>query len=108
MLVKCKECGVDVSSDAMKCPHCGVQLKKAQRSLIGKFFKYLFICFNVLMLVWLIGGVNEASEKVDALSGAEQAGATIGMGIGVTFIMFLWVLGDIILGLFVLFTKPKS
>lgn len=108
MLVKCRECGADISSEAMKCPQCGAQLKKAQRSLIGKFFKYLFICFNVLMLAWLVGGVNKASEGMDSLSGAEQAGATIGIGIGATFIIFLWVLGDIILGLFVLFTKPKS
>lgn len=27
MLIKCKECGKDVSSNAVACPHCGNPLK---------------------------------------------------------------------------------
>ena len=34
-LVKCKECGNDVSSQAVNCPHCGIDLKKTRRKPLG-------------------------------------------------------------------------
>jgi len=30
MLIKCKECGKDVSTEAASCPHCGCPLKQGQ------------------------------------------------------------------------------
>lgn len=52
--------------------------------------------------------MNNASQGMSGLSGAEQAGAAIGIGIGPMLILSIWVIGDIILGLFVLFTRPKT
>ena len=52
--------------------------------------------------------MSSVTEVIQSSSGAEQVGATIGAGIGLTFIISTWVAGDIILGLFVLFTRPKS
>ena len=76
---------------------------------MGKLFKWTFILFNLLMAVWLIGGMMGASEIVtSATSGAQKAGATIGTGIGALLILFLWVIGDILLGVFVFFTRPKG
>jgi hypothetical protein len=40
--------------------------------------------------------------------GAGQAGATIGTGIGVALLLGIWFIGDVILGLLVLFTRPKA
>jgi len=60
------------------------------------------------MIYWLIGGTNAALDSQDSLSGAELAGAQIGTGLGVAMILSIWVIGDIILGLFVLFTRPKK
>lgn len=37
-IIKCPECGQDVSDSAMKCPHCGKQLRKPKRSIMGKIF----------------------------------------------------------------------
>jgi uncharacterized membrane protein len=75
---------------------------------MGKIFKWLFIIFNILMLIWIVGGVNAANEVTRAAStAAEQAGASIGTGLGIAMLLGLWVFGDIILGLFVLFTRPK-
>jgi hypothetical protein len=38
----------------------------------------LFIGFNILMLIWFIGGVGSASNSIEnAGSEAEQAGAAI-------------------------------
>ena len=108
MLIKCPECGSDISDSAMKCPHCGKQLKKPKRGFFGKIFLWLFYLFNILMLLWVITGMNAASDVVTkATTEAEKAGATIGTGIGMTFIMLIWAIGDIITGLLALMTRPK-
>lgn len=108
-LINCPECSSEVSDSALKCPKCGVQLRKPTRGFFGKLFKYSFIFFNLLMGWWLIAGMSAASKAtLAASSGAEQAGAAIGTGIGAAMIIGVWVFGDIILGLFVLFTRPKS
>lgn len=107
-MINCPECSSSVSDSALKCPSCGVQLRKLKRSFMGKLIKWSFIGFNILMAAWLWGGMNNATENIDQLSGASQAGAIIGTGIGAALILGIWVIGDIILGLFVLFTRPKS
>lgn len=108
-LIKCPACDKDVSSEAFDCPACGKPLRKAKRSFLGKLCKWSFILWNILMIVWLVSGLGSSAEVYNsAASQAEQAGAAIGTGIGVMMILTLWVIGDIILGLFVLFTRPKK
>ena len=41
----------------------------------------------------------------DAATSAEKAGASIGAGIGVTFLLIIWAVGDVILGIPLLFTR---
>lgn len=109
MLVKCPECQAEVSDSALKCPHCGKQLRKPKRGFFGKIFLWLFYLFNVLMLLWLISGLNATSEMAtQALTEAEKAGAAIGTGLGVSMVLGIWVIGDIITGLLALMTRPKA
>lgn len=108
-LINCPECQTEVSDTALKCPKCGVQLRKLQRGFFGKLFKWGFIGFNILMLIWLFsywGSVGDIANT--ASSDAEKAGAAIGGTIGTGMLFGLWVFGDIILGLFVMLTRPKS
>ena len=107
-LVNCPECSAEVSDTAFKCSKCGFQLRKPKRTLVGKIIKWGFIVFNIVMLIWLVGGVGSAAQETQALNGAEQVGAAIGTGIGAMLIGGIWVVGDIILGIMVLFTRPKS
>lgn len=107
-LINCPECSTQVSDTALKCPSCGVQLRKPKRGFFGKLVKWGFIIFNILMVFWLISGLGAATEGMDVMSEAERAGATIGTGIGVALILGIWLIGDVILGLFVLFTRPKT
>jgi len=107
-IVHCPECMSDVSDSAMRCPSCGVQLRKPTRSFFGKLVKWTFIIFNLLMAWWLLGGIGSALEGVEAMSEAEQAGAAIGTGIGAFLILAIWAFGDLILGLLVLFTRPRG
>lgn len=76
---------------------------------MGVIIKWLFILFNLLMAFLTWQGMVSVGEVIDgAASEAERAGAAIGAGIGITGVLFFWVLGDVILGLLVLFTRPKK
>lgn len=85
-----------------------IQIETRQRSFGGKLIKWLFIAFNILMIIWLVTGLNSAGQGYSKMSQAEQAGTAIGAGIGVMLISVIWVLGDIILGLAVLLTRGKK
>jgi len=107
-LINCMECNTEVSDSALKCPKCGVQLRKPKRTFIGKLVKWSFIAFNVLMPIFIYGGISNNAALMQDMSGARLAGAQVGTGIGVAFLLGIWFVGDVILGLFVLFTRPKS
>ncbi|MCK1542009.1 hypothetical protein IVB12_08505 [Bradyrhizobium sp. 179] len=81
-----------------------VRTEKYQRGTFGTFIKWAFIAFNVLMLIWIIGGFHAAST-IEVHSNAERAGRAIGSAIGVASLLTLWMVGDVILGILVLFTR---
>lgn len=85
-----------------------VQTETRKRGFFGTLVKWTFILFNILMVAWLIGGINAATEGMDTMSGAEQAGVAIGTGIGAFMIMTIWAIGDVILGIMVLLSRGKK
>jgi hypothetical protein len=86
-----------------------VQKEVSDRTLFGKIMKWSFIIFNVIMLIWFIGGMSTAGDVVgNAASDAERAGAAIGTTLAAGMLLTLWAIGDVILGLFVLFTRRKK
>jgi len=86
-----------------------VRREVSDRTAFGKLVKWIFIGFNILMVVWLIAGFGVASDSMqNTVNDAERAGAAIGTTIGMGMIIVLWALGDIILGMFVLFTRRKK
>ena len=84
-----------------------VRTEKRERSVLGKVIKGIFIAFNLLMGLWLVGGLHAAS-KIQTFSAAEQIGAGIGVTIGVTVLLVLWAVGDLILGVLVLITRGNK
>jgi len=107
-LIHCPECKSEVSSTAHKCVKCGHVINKPKRGLFGKLFKWSFIGFNVLMLLWMVTGMSAASNATVATSEAGRTGAAVGTAIGAGLVLGIWVMGDIILGLLVLFTRPRT
>lgn len=65
---------------------------------------WVFIAFNLLMLWSLIRGMS-ALSSMPVHSDAERAGQTLGSAIGLTWLLTMWTLGDIVLGIFVLLTR---
>jgi hypothetical protein len=107
-MITCKECTGAVSDTAMSCPACGVQLRKPKRTIFGQICKWIFIAFNALMIVWLFlttAGATEATEL--ATSQAARDGIALGLGMAMTMIGTIWAIGDVILGMFVMFTRAK-
>lgn len=106
-LMNCPDCAGSVSSEAMKCQGCGCVLRIRVRGLWGKLFKWAFIGWNVLMLMWFVGGMSAASS-VPTHSDAEAAGRAIGTAIGATVIMWIWLSGAFWFGILVLLSRPNS
>lgn len=105
----CPSCDNTVSPRAFDCPGCGHPLRKPKRGFFGKIFKWLLILFNVLMVVWLFSYLGEVGAVMDGSgSEAERAGAAIGGTIGMGMILTYWVIGDIILGLATILTRPSK
>lgn len=91
-----------------------VRREISDRTLMGKIFKYGFIVFNALMLIAFLKGCAVSSEGITNAGmeaeypDAATAGATIGAGLAMGTLLFMWLVGDVILGLFVLFTRRKK
>lgn len=85
-----------------------VQREVSDRTLFGKICKWLFIIFNLLMILWIVLGIGAIGEMDAPRNSAEEAGAAIGATLGFGMLLFIWVVGDVILGMFVLFTRRKK
>lgn len=107
--ITCPSCEHAVSPKAYDCPNCGHPIRKPKRGFFGKIFKWSLIGFNILMVIWLISYLGEIGGQYDAAgSEAEQTGTAIGGTIGSGIILSIWVMGDIILGLATLLTRPSK
>ncbi len=108
-LTACPSCNNSISSKAFDCPTCGHPLRKPKRGFFGKIFKWLLIIFNILMIVWLVSYLGQIGEAINSTTDeAYQAGTAIGGTLGTGFILVIWVIGDIILGLATLLTRPRK
>lgn len=86
-----------------------VQKEVSDRSFFGKLVKWVFIGFNILMLIWLFAGMNAAGDAMEnTINEAERAGAAIGTTIGMGLVLFIWAVGDVVLGILVLLTRRKK
>lgn len=81
-----------------------IRKEKYQRGLFGKLVKWVFIAFNLMMLFGVVKGLISVAG-IETHSEAERVGQAIGTTIGLSMILPLWFMGDIILGLGVLLTR---
>ncbi|MFE7120198.1 hypothetical protein ACFU99_32725 [Streptomyces sp. NPDC057654] len=79
-----------------------------------RIFTWVIIAFNVLMLLWLILGVNAASDEgknceaeVGELREACEMGNDVGTAFGAGLIIAIWVAGVFILGVLWLVTNSQ-
>lgn len=86
-----------------------VRREISDRTFFGKVVKWLFIIFNIFMIIALFRGCAATSEIItNAQTEAERAGAGIGTALGMGALLIFWVIGDIIIGIVVLLTRRKK
>ena len=85
---------------------------RLERSIFGKIAKYAFISFNIIMIIAL-AYLFSSMDNIDVFS--EQSYKTekelakfMMIGTFAYLLFFVWILGDIILGIWVLCTRPKK
>jgi len=80
---------------------------RESRSFFGKIIKWIFIIFNILMLLWAVGGTSDVAQ-MDINDEYEAAGQAIGYAIGISIIFSMWAFGSVFLGIMVFFTRGKK
>lgn len=99
-IVNCPECDKEVAEKARDCPHCGHRLNKPKRSIIGKICLWVFILFNIGMPIWVISACSASAT-------AESSAEAVGVGLAGVFLVIVWLVGSIILGIPALLTRAK-
>jgi hypothetical protein len=110
--------GLEAVRDPGKKPpasHQVVRREVYKRGPFGKIIKFLFIAFNVLMVIWLVsywvqvGSMrNELVITNKDFAHAADAGAAIGAAIGTTILMFVWAAGSTVHGFLTMFSRGEK
>ena len=85
---------------------------RMERSIFGKIAKYMFIFFNIIMFIALIflilsiDGIDTFSPEL--YKNEEKLSQFMLTGTLMYFLFFVWAVGDLILGVWVLCTRPKK
>ena len=82
----------------------GYREVRGKLGFFGWLSRLLLAGWQILMINWFITYTSKVSPMVEG-SDAASAGAAIGIGISWMMILFFWVGGTVILGLFVLLTR---
>ena len=86
-----------------------VRTEKNVRGPFGQFAKWSFIIFNIVMLCAMLAFCAHVGNVANhATSDAETAGVGIGGALGSGFLVMIWLLGAVVLGLITLLTKGKK
>ena len=85
---------------------------RMERSVFGKIAKYMFIFFNMIMLVaviFLFLSIDEFDVfSPDEYKNEEKLSQFMLTGTLAYFLFFVWAVGDLLLGVWVLCTRPKK
>lgn len=86
-----------------------VRTETRRRGVFGTFFKYIFVLFNIAMMVWLFSYWGTVDDHIkSSTSNAARSGASIGAVIGTYLIVSMWGGGAVILGIFALLTRGRT
>jgi len=86
-----------------------VSTVRQKRGIFGKLWILLFWLWNAFCAYALIAGVANVSQRYSGLTtDAERAGAVVGTGLGVGFMLSIWVIGVVILGAMAMLTRGKQ
>lgn len=70
-MIKCKECGSDISSKAESCPKCGFKLKAQPAGCATAFINLVSAIIGILVFIWIIGSFSSGEVSRDPLKELE-------------------------------------
>lgn len=78
-LIKCPECGQEISDTAKSCPHCGYKTEKMNPEKMVKYKKItsILICIGIAMAVIGLGWSSSTADKRLALRAGYQFGSSV-------------------------------
>jgi hypothetical protein len=79
-----------------------------QRGFFGKLVAFVFWGWQVVMVLWAVSYLSEVGQLYRTGSDAERAGTAIGGTLGISVILWVWVIGAVILGLMMFFTRGQK
>lgn len=88
-LIKCKDCGAEISEDCTTCPNCGADIRKQQNPNLSKQNGCGTVIFSTFTLLMAIGGFS-------VLDGADDGIFIFLKFMTVTFIMIPSAIGILI------------
>lgn len=86
-----------------------VRIEKRKRGIFGTLVWWVFLAWNAFAALWLFYAISGAAQVVqNSADAGAQAGAAIGGTIASGFILSVWLLGSLILGLIVMLSRGKK
>ena len=115
VFVECPNCHARVSTRAIFCPECHGRLRQPPRDLAAPVFRWSFVIFNIVMVCWtafyaVTGRTSLRDSAIAADPGPDPAAATgtpVPGEMGLGFLVMLWALGFLVLGVCAAFTHFK-
>ena len=105
-LQECDKCGKFFPRRLRICPYCDSVLKKNTNEKVSHMALILFWGFNVVMAIWHIAYWVSTSSILKGKMNSAGAGHAISSAFsGSGDIIFYWLAGCFILGIFVLWTR---
>lgn len=104
MLARCPNCRAMVSTRSARCSQCHGRLRRPGADTAGRVFAWTFAAFNALMLAWIAFYMmtGRTTLRTPSIEG-DAAGTPVGGEMGIGFLLMLWALGVLILGLCAMF-----
>jgi len=85
-----------------------IYIEKRKRGGFGWLFLIVFFGWNAFMLLMLFVVVNAANEMPAAGTEAGRAGAATGVALSIGALLFVWLVGAVITGLFAMLTRGSK
>ncbi|WP_428486581.1 hypothetical protein [Rhodopila sp.] len=82
--------------------------ERYQRGFFGKLVSIVFWGWQLLMVLWAISYLSMVGQQYGAGSEAARAGTAFGGTIGISVILWVWLIGAVILGMMMFFTRGEK